>query len=216
MARCFLREQILDGIKSLFPRIEFHIFKAQEDNGIFSLIFTVLVSASPDLLVLEIYRGIFVRLFKERAEHIHIQSFSEAARAREKRDHRTFIKKILDHHGLIDIVIFCRRQAIIGNADRERQIRLANGRYGLYATVCRFCSIDRNRPSTSFLNSSVDFSFSAELTYLSITDSPETCRLFRAHHFMHGSSSKYNFTDTLYHIIGTMSRTLFGTIFGTM
>ena len=60
------------------------------------------------------------------------------------------------------------------------------------------------------------FSFSTELTYLSITDSPETCRLFRAHHFMHGYSSKYNFTDTLYHIIGTLSRTLFGTIFGTI
>ena len=216
MARRFLREQILDGIKSLFPSVEFHIFEAQEDDGILALIFTIFISTSPNLLVLEIDRGIFVCLFKECTEHIHIQRFSEAARAREKRDHWTLIKKILDHHGLINIVVFCRRQTIIGNADRERKIRLANGRYRLYTTVCRLCSIDRNRPSTSFLNGSADFSFSAELTYLSITDTPKGCCFFCAHHFMHGYSSKYNFTNTVYHIIGTMSRTLFGTILGTM
>ena len=67
---------------------------------------TVFFAASPDVFVFEIHGGILVRFFKKSSEHIHVQCFAESARAREKRDHRTLIKKILDHHGLVNIIVF--------------------------------------------------------------------------------------------------------------
>lgn len=67
---------------------------------------TVFFAASPDVFVFEIHGGILVRFFKKCSEHIHVQRFAESARSREKRDHRTLIKKILNHHGLVNIIVF--------------------------------------------------------------------------------------------------------------
>ena len=72
VAGSFLGEQFLDGTERFFPRVEFYILEAQEDYGVLTLIFTILFTASPNFLVLEIDRSILVSFLEERAEHIHI------------------------------------------------------------------------------------------------------------------------------------------------
>lgn len=113
-----LCENIPDGCKGLLPSVELHILEGQEDHS------TCPDNPGtsghrPDFLILEVDGSILVVLFKISAQHIHIQRLAETPGAGEQRHHRTLVDEILDHHRLVDIIVFRRGKAVVGHADGQ-------------------------------------------------------------------------------------------------
>ena len=125
MTLSFFGKQLTNSYKRLLPSIKFYVFESQEDHRVFPLIIPILLSTSPYLLIPEVNRSILIALLKKSTQHIHVESFAKAPRTREKRYHRAFINKILDHHRFINIVVFRRCQAIFGYANGQRKLRQA-------------------------------------------------------------------------------------------
>lgn len=105
MSNKFKRYQPADFLKGFFPSHAFNIFEGQKNDRILSLVFSVIITALPNLFVFEINRRILVCFFKKYAQHIHIQCFSKASWTCEKRYHWLFIQKISYHQSLIYIII---------------------------------------------------------------------------------------------------------------
>ena len=89
----------------LFPCCKLNILKGNEDDRVFSLLTTVLLAAAPNLFILEILGGIRVANLEEGFQHIHCQCFSEASWTGKKRNLGLGIDKLLEHQGLIHIIV---------------------------------------------------------------------------------------------------------------
>ena len=59
-------------------------------------------------------RAVSDSFFKKCAKHIDIKSFTKTAWSCEKRNHRALVNKVLNHHCLVNIVIFRGCQTVIG------------------------------------------------------------------------------------------------------
>ena len=183
-----LCENIPNGRKGLLPSIKLHILEGQEDHRVPALIIPVLLAAGPDLLVPEINRGILVALFKISAQHIHIQRLAEAAGAGEQRHHRTLVDEVLDHHRLVDVVVFRRCKAVVGYADRQRSLRRPL-RFSecarLNSLIHWLLRICRNHPAFPLLFRTDDFSVFAERRNSPFRYVPARRRFFDRDHFSH-------------------------------
>lgn len=84
MPGCLRGKQCFQCTERLIPSIEFHILEGYENDRIFPLIVAVFLSIRPNLLIRKIFLCILVCLFKKRADHIHIQCFSETERTLKK------------------------------------------------------------------------------------------------------------------------------------
>ena len=183
-----LCENIPDGRKGLLPSIKLHILEGQEDHRIPALIIPVLLTTGPDLLAPEINRGILVALFKISAQHIHIQCLAETPGAGKQRHHRTLVDKVLDHHRLIDIVVFRRGKAVVGHADGQGQLRRAfrlaeSAR--LEPLIRRLLRISGDQPTIALLFRTGDSPILAERRNSPLRYIPAHCRLSYRDHFSH-------------------------------
>ena len=184
----FLCENISNRCKSLRPSIELDILESQENHRVLSLIVPVLLTAAPNLLVAEINRGILVTFFKKSAQHIHIQRLAESPRAGEQRHHRALVNEILNHHRLVDVVVFRRRKAVVGHTDRQWPLRRPlcfseSARLNpLIHWLLRIC---RNHPAFPLLFCTNDFSVFAERRNSPFRYVPARRRFFDRDHFSH-------------------------------
>ena len=183
-----LCENIPDGRKGLLPSVELHILEGQEDHRVLALIIPVLLAAGPDLLIPEVDGGILVALFKISAQHIHIQRLAEAAGAGEQRHHRTLVDKVLDHHRLIDIVVFRRCKTVDGHADGQgqlrRALRLAESAR-LEPLIRRLLRISGDQPTIALLFRTGDSPILAERRNSPLRYIPAHCCLSYRDHFSH-------------------------------
>ena len=168
-----------------FPCIPLDVFERQKDDRVLTLIIPIFLSASPDRFVGKVFRGIFIGLFKEDTEHIHIERFAEPSGARKQRDHRALVQKVFDHQRFIDVIVFRRCKAIIGNADREGKM-CRHSRFFVspctHTSIGRFLCIDRNLPTAIFLARTGNLACQAERSNSSCADSPQGRSLFCGHH----------------------------------
>ena len=183
-----LCENIPNGRKGLLPSIKLHILEGQEDHRVLALIIPVLLAAGPDLLIPEINRGILVALFKISAQHIHIQRLAEAAGTSEQRHHRTLVDKVLDHHRLVNIVVFRRGKAVVGHADGQgqlrRALRLAESAR-LEPLIRRLLRISGDQPTIALLFRTGDSPILAERRNSPLRYIPAHCCLSYRDHFSH-------------------------------
>ena len=183
-----LCENIPDGRKGLLPSVELHILEGQEDHGILALIIPVLLAAGPDLLIPEVDGGILVALFKVSAQHIHIQRLAEAPGTGKQRHHRTLVDKVLDHHRLVDVVVFRRGKAVVGHADGQgqlrRALRLAESAR-LEPLIRRLLRIRGDQPTIALLFRTGDSPILAELRNSPLRYIPAHCCLSYRDHFSH-------------------------------
>ena len=183
-----LCENIPDGRKGLLPSIKLHILEGQEDHGILALIIPVLLAAGPDLLIPEVDGGILVTLFKVSAQHIHIQRLAEAPGAGEQRHHRTLVDEVLDHHRLVDVVVFRRCKAVVGHADGQgqlrRALRLAESAR-LEPLIRRLLRISGDQPTIALLFRTGDSPILAERRNSPLRYIPAHCCLSYRDHFSH-------------------------------
>ena len=109
----------MDMLRTFFEKSDedTSIYFRNKNHRIFALIIPVFLTARPNLFVFEIDGSIFTAFLKKGAEHIHIERFPETAGTGEQRDHRAFIKKILDKHSFVDVIIFRRSQTVVRDAD---------------------------------------------------------------------------------------------------
>ena len=183
-----LCENIPNGRKGLLPSIKLHILEGQEDHRVLALIIPVLLAAGPDLLIPEIDGGILVALFKISAQHIHIQRLAEAPGAGEQRHHRTLVDKVLDHHRLVDVVVFRRGKAVVGHADGQgqlrRALRLAKSAR-LEPLIRRLLRISGDQPTIALLFRTGDSPILAERRNSPLRYIPAHCCLSYRDHFSH-------------------------------
>ena len=183
-----LCENIPNGRKGLLPSVELHILEGQEDHRVLALIIPVLLAAGPDLLILEVDGSILVALFKISAQHIHIQRLAEAPGAGEQRHHRTLVDEILDHHRLVDVVVFRRGKAVVGHADGQGQLRRAfrlaeSAR--LEPLIRRLLRISGDQPTIALLFRTGDSPILAERRNSPLRYIPAHCCLSYRDHFSH-------------------------------
>ena len=76
-------------------------------------------SAGPDFLISEVNGSVLGRLFEERAEHVHVQRFAKASGTSEQGYFGALIQKLLDHQGLVHIVVVLAGIPIIRHTDRQ-------------------------------------------------------------------------------------------------
>ena len=111
-AELSLKEQS-DDLEAFLPGGKLDIFKGKKNHWVSALMASVFLSTPPDFLVPEVDGGVFPCVFKKHAKHIHIQGFAKAARPGKQGYCRQFIEHILNHQGLIDVVIIHRGSTII-------------------------------------------------------------------------------------------------------
>ena len=183
-----LCENVPDGCKGLLPSVELHILEGQEDHRVLALIIPVFLPASPDLLIPEVDGSILVALFKVGAQHIHIQRLAKAPGSGEQRHHRTLINEVLDHHRLINVVVFRRCKAVVGHADGQGQLRRTL-RFAKSARldplIRRFLRISRDQPTIALLFRTGDSPILAECRNSPLRYIPAHCRLSYRDHFSH-------------------------------
>ena len=121
----FAANNLSQLLERLLPCLAFDILEAEENHGVLSLIGLIFLSLLPDRLVPEIDRGILVGLLKESTQHVHIQGLAKTPRAGKQCHLRPLIQELLDHQGLVHIVVFRRCYPIVRNANRERQLCFA-------------------------------------------------------------------------------------------
>ena len=183
-----LCENVPDGRKGLLPSVELHILEGQEDHRVLALIILVLLAAGPDLLILEVDGGILVALFKVGAQHIHIQRLAEAAGTGEQRHHRALVDEILDHHRLVDVVVFRRGKAVVGHTDGQGQLRRTL-RFAestrLDPLIRRLLRVSWNQPAIALFFRTGNSSGIAERRNSSLRYIPAHCCFSYRDHFSH-------------------------------
>ena len=102
----FAADDLGQLLERFLPCLTFDILEAEEDYGVFPLIGPIFLSLLPDRLIPEIDRGILVGFLKEGSQHVHVQGFAKAPRAGKQCHLRPLIQEILDHQGLVHIVVF--------------------------------------------------------------------------------------------------------------
>ena len=80
-------------------------------------------SAGPDFLISEVNGSVLGRLFEESAEHIHVQRFAKASGAGKKGYFGALVQKLLDHQGLVHIVVVLAGIPVIRYANGQRLAR---------------------------------------------------------------------------------------------
>jgi len=118
VAQILICNNLTDRRIGLFPCCKLNILKGDEDDRVFSLLTAILLAAAPDLFVLEIPGSIRVADLEEGLQHIHCQCFSEASRTGKKRNLGLEIDKLLEHQGLIHIVVPRNQLLEIGHTNR--------------------------------------------------------------------------------------------------
>ena len=192
----FLCENISNRRKSLRPSVELNILERQENHRVLPLIVPVLLTAAPNLLVAEINRSILVTFFKKSAQHIHIQRLAEASRTGKQRHHRALVNEILNHHRLVDVVVFRRCKAVVGYANGQRPPRRPlcfseSARLNpLIHWLLRIC---RNHPAFPLLFRTDDFSVFAERRNSPFRYVPARRRFFDRNHFSHTGHLRASF-----------------------
>ena len=117
-------KEIADVGVGVFPGQALHIFERNEDHGVLSLIIPVFPAAFPDVAVPEINGGVLLAALEKRAEHVHVERLSESARSRKERNKRAFIQNVADQQGFVNVIVFRGCEAIIRDANGEREVAL--------------------------------------------------------------------------------------------
>ena len=181
-------KEISDVGVCVFPRQAFHVLERNEDHGILPLIVLIFLPAFPDVAVPEVYGGVLVAEFKERAEHVHVERLAESPRTSEKRDQRTFVQNVPDQQGFVDVIVFRGGKAIIRDANGNRKPGL-----NVMILVCSssdttvdgFFRVGRYLPGASLLHSSSNHSIIAEFAHAPFRQIPAFRHRASRFHFLH-------------------------------
>ena len=81
---------------------------------------TVGFPAEPDFLVSEVNGCVLGCLFEECAEHVHVQRLAKTSGTGEQGYLGALIQKLLDHQGLVHIVVVLAGLPVVRHTNRQR------------------------------------------------------------------------------------------------
>ena len=190
------------------PGAQLRVLEGQINHRILTLVILVLFPAFPDCLIPKIDRSVLIGLFKESADHVHVQGLAKSPGTGEQGHGGHVVQEVPDQQRLIHPVVVFDDRAIIGDAHRQRK----GGRAAFFpitagfdSAICRTFRVCGNYPAFAIFISAGNSPFLAQNRDPALGDSPSLCRFSDSHGRCHMRHPLCNDLFTVYPIFRTMS-----------